>query len=61
MREVFLYRTVHINGQPREIKDGSIRRITWHDTVTWVKVYRRTGLSAQVKGPGMPVMQLVRG
>ena len=41
MREVFLYRTVHINGVPKQVKDGSVRRVTFQDTVTWVKVYGR--------------------
>jgi len=62
MREVFHYRTVHINGVPKQAKDGSVRRVTYQDTVTWVKVYRRAaGICTDAKGPGMPVIQLVRG
>jgi hypothetical protein len=37
------------SGQEKQIKDGSVRRITFQDTVTWGKAYRRMGLSALTK------------
>jgi hypothetical protein len=36
-------------------------RMTFKDSVTWVKRYRRTGLCHEAGGPRMPVMQLVPG
>jgi len=61
VKEVVTYRTVTVNGKERQIKDAGPPRVTFKDSTTWVKVYLRQGLSAQLHGPGMPVMQFVRG
>jgi hypothetical protein len=45
---------------PPLTKDGC-RWMAFQDSITWVKRYRRTGISQEVRGPGMLVMRGLAG